>query len=304
VRPKLDGYRPTAAVGALLTALTAAVAAASAASVRSSQGGIGSGSGAAGAAGTVLLALAVVLCVAVAGLLVSVLWRSALPRRSRDPEDEAFLPYRPDTTWWEKAVAIAVAVLILAAVGAAAVLHTRGGTSAPVTLRTTARAGAGPHASARAAAEQPPPQTGTRPGVALALAAAVLAAAGTGALVITRRRRPVPAPGRRAASPLAEIVEWSIDDLRREPDPRRAVIAAYARMERMLAGRGLARRPFEAPFEYLGRVLGEGPAGTAPIRRLTGLFQEAKFSPHAIGGAQRGEAVEALTAIRDDLERS
>ena len=46
-----------------------------------------------------------------------------------------------------------------------------------------------------------------------------------------------------------------IDDLRNEPDARRAVIAAYAGMERTLATHGLAAAPSETPFEYLARIL-------------------------------------------------
>ena len=50
---------------------------------------------------------------------------------------------------------------------------------------------------------------------------------------------------------LADVLEETIDDLRAEADPRRAVIAAYARMERALAAAGLPRSPAEAPDEYL-----------------------------------------------------
>ena len=55
----------------------------------------------------------------------------------------------------------------------------------------------------------------------------------------------------------AAAVDESLDDLRAEPDPRRAVIAAYARLERVLAAHGLPRKPAEAPLEYLGRMLAE-----------------------------------------------
>src|SRR5262245_49856491 len=61
----------------------------------------------------------------------------------------------------------------------------------------------------------------------------------------------------RAASPttpeeaLADVLAATLDDLRAEADPRRAVIAAYARMERSLAAVGLRRGRSEAPEEYL-----------------------------------------------------
>ena len=100
---------------------------------------------------------------------------------------------------------------------------------------------------------------------------------------------------------VAAVVDESIDDLRSESDPRRAVIAAYARMERGLGSAGLARKPFEAPLEYLRRVLLDLQAGAQPVGRLTELFERAKFSRHDIGTEAKDEAIECLVAIRGDL---
>jgi uncharacterized protein DUF4129 len=100
---------------------------------------------------------------------------------------------------------------------------------------------------------------------------------------------------------VAALVDESIDDLRSESDPRRAVIAAYARMERGLGKAGLARKPFEAPLEYLRRVLLDSQAGAQPVGRLTELFERAKFSRHDVGADAKDEAIECLLAIRGDL---
>src|SRR4029453_16323363 len=62
-----------------------------------------------------------------------------------------------------------------------------------------------------------------------------------------------------AREALAAILDDTLDDLRAEPDPRKAVIACYSRMERSLASYGLPRHPFEAPEEYPGRGLDELP---------------------------------------------
>ena len=56
---------------------------------------------------------------------------------------------------------------------------------------------------------------------------------------------------------LADVLDETLDDLRAETDPRRAVIAAYARMERALAAYGLPRSPAEAPDEYLQRIFAD-----------------------------------------------
>jgi Domain of unknown function (DUF4129) len=78
------------------------------------------------------------------------------------------------------------------------------------------------------------------------------------------------------------------------------VIAAYARMERVLAAHGIPRRRFEAPHEYLDRVLGELTHGSSAAR-LTALFERARFSSHAIGAPMRDEAIEAIEALQDEL---
>jgi hypothetical protein len=103
------------------------------------------------------------------------------------------------------------------------------------------------------------------------------------------------------AEQLSNVLDDTLDDLRAEPDPRRAVIAAYARMEQALAWFGLPRRVFEAPLEYLTRVLVELRASAESVSRLTGLFERAKFSTHDIGPGLKDEAIEALVAVRDEL---
>jgi hypothetical protein len=103
------------------------------------------------------------------------------------------------------------------------------------------------------------------------------------------------------AAAVAQAVDESLDDLRAEPDPRRAVIAAYARLERVLAAHGLPRKPSEAPLEYLGRMLTELSVSDRAARVLTELFERAKFSQHAVGSEMKEEAIEALQTVRDDL---
>jgi Domain of unknown function (DUF4129) len=104
-----------------------------------------------------------------------------------------------------------------------------------------------------------------------------------------------------ARKALAEILDDTLDDLRAEADPRKAVIAAYSRMERSLASFGLPRRPFEAPVEYLGRVLEELRSGSPAARRLTHLFERAKFSQHSIDAGMKEEAIDAVVTLRDEL---
>jgi Domain of unknown function (DUF4129) len=123
-----------------------------------------------------------------------------------------------------------------------------------------------------------------------------------GAIGATRSRLRPTLPRRRVASEaLAAALDESLDDLRADPDLRRAIVAAYARMESSLAAAGLPRRPAEAPLEYLERALLSLDASADAVRRLTDLFEWARFSHHEPEPAMRDEAVNALVAVRDEL---
>jgi uncharacterized protein DUF4129 len=101
---------------------------------------------------------------------------------------------------------------------------------------------------------------------------------------------------------IVSAIETTVDDLRREPNPRRAVIAAYAVMEKTLAKHGFARGRAEAPNEYLANILRGLRVRESAARTLTQLFEYAKFSRHEISPAMKEDAIEALLAIRDDLQ--
>ena len=190
---------------------------------------------------------------------------------------------------------------LLALVGIAALLvHW---TSLDDTLRR--RFGAGSAAGGR------PPRTGSggsggyEPHFAPVpfLIVVALPAAAAGAWYLSQRtRRPAPRDEPDDLLPiLADVLEETLDDLRSEQDPRRAVIASYARMERALAAYGFPRRPAEAPDEYLRRILADLDVGRRASERLTGLYAWAKFSAHDVAPEMKEEAIEALVAVREEL---
>lgn len=186
-----------------------------------------------------------------------------------------------------------------AALAAAAILE----------LRLHQQPGATPQVAAGAAA--PPPSgllgSSTAGGpaaldwTAVALVLATLAvAAGVLWRRGARRRR---AAGERLAlaRALQEAVADTLDDLRLEPDPRRAVIQAYARFERVLGLQGVPRRPPEAPLEYLARAFDRMAIPRPATERLADLFEVARFSTHPVSGAMRDEAVACLLEVRRAL---
>jgi hypothetical protein len=101
---------------------------------------------------------------------------------------------------------------------------------------------------------------------------------------------------------LSELVGISIAEIEREADPRRAVIRAYAGMESTLSRHGLGRRPFETPGEYLSRAFVALRLSRRPGERLTQLFEQARFSTHAIGPEMKNEAIAALSELRGELK--
>jgi hypothetical protein len=125
-----------------------------------------------------------------------------------------------------------------------------------------------------------------------------------GGAYVALRRRPELQRLPEVASLQEELLaafDESLDDLRAERDPRRAVIAAYARAERILATHGAGRRPSETPMEYLASVLRRLRIRPDAVLELTALFQRAKFSRHAVDDAMKEDAISALAAVRDEL---
>jgi hypothetical protein len=100
------------------------------------------------------------------------------------------------------------------------------------------------------------------------------------------------------AVPLRTAVEESLDDLRAEGDPRRAIVRCYARFERVAAASGLERRPWLTPTEFMREVLARLSLPRAAVPTLTGLFELARFSHHPLGPSERDRAVDALHEIR------
>lgn len=121
------------------------------------------------------------------------------------------------------------------------------------------------------------------------------------AIATRRRLRSEVDPTTDHRAVIAEAADESLARLRAEPDPRRAVIAAFAWMERLLERAGWARRRSEAPFEYVDRVLVEAGAGTQASSTLAALFERAEFAPHPVGPEMKDAAIDALVDLRDGM---
>jgi hypothetical protein len=107
------------------------------------------------------------------------------------------------------------------------------------------------------------------------------------------------ADGQRQAA--GRAFDASLADLEGEPDPRRAIIAAYTGLLDGLAACGLGRRDAEAPEEHLHRALLALRVREGPMRVLVELFAEARFSEHELTARHKATAIDAFRAARDDL---
>lgn len=174
------------------------------------------------------------------------------------------------------------------------------------------------------AAPPPSPQHQHRPrdgsqdalGIMLAGMVAMFVMLAAGAVASARRRwRPgptVPAiTGEPAESPaqaarsesLARAAERGLAemaDLRREP--REAIIACYAAMERELAHvPGAVPQEFDTPSEVLARAVEHHALHADNAVQLVNLFTEARFSPHVMNEGHRDQAARALRLVLDEL---
>ncbi|MFG1933338.1 DUF4129 domain-containing protein [Mycobacterium sp. NPDC048908] len=98
----------------------------------------------------------------------------------------------------------------------------------------------------------------------------------------------------------AEVGLAEIGDLSREP--REAIIACYAAMERELTHvPGAAPLDCDTPSEVLARAVGRHALNADSATRLVELFEEARFSPHVMNESHRDDAVDALRLVLADL---
>jgi hypothetical protein len=226
------------------------------------------------------------------------------PRRRRDDEPE-WVVERPPVPWYAKLLVLGLVVIVLGGLA---------GSLLVLRHQFQERQVAPPVPTAPVPPRAPgsiPPTSANPPGAGDPLVPAVWAvgvvalAAAVWVVTARLRARRGAAPPERMPRPADPVVEealrLSLEDLRGEPDPRRAIVAAYARMLAVLGRLGVRRRAAEAPIEYLRRLLDALESDPEPARRLTDLFERAEFSRAPVTEAMRGEAIGALESVRARL---
>ena len=249
----------------------------------------------AGASGTVL-ATALAATEGVALVAFALVLIMARPRRKPKPNEDE--PPRPPFPWWAKTLAVLASVAVL--VTPFAILLTR--TTRP---RPAAQARPGALASGGAGQSRLP---ATAPGSPWPLIAGMLIAL---ALLVAltawsrhARRRPARPPGDQGQGSrltLGESLAAGRAALARPRDPRAAIIACYAAMERGFAAAGSAPAAADTPAEVLARATGAGLVRSGSAVRMAGLFRRARYSSEPMTSADSAAAAAALDQMQADL---
>ena len=142
-------------------------------------------------------------------------------------------------------------------------------------------------------------------GYAIAIIVALALATIGAASIWLLRAQPSPAPPTSSSTTDAVVahLQASMVDLEHIADPRAAVVACYAHMQAAASSVGIEPRPSDAPFESLARLLASVSAPAPAARRLTELFEVARFSPHEVTDEMRADALRALDEVRARLTR-
>jgi heme/copper-type cytochrome/quinol oxidase subunit 2 len=250
---------------------------------------------AAGASGTVL-AIALSAAEGLAVIAFLVVLAAARPQRQPKPgEEDDEERWRPKIPWYAKTLLVLLAVAAL--VTPFAVLFTRKPRHlGPRPLPSGVPQGQLGHAATSSGSEIWPLITGMVIAVAVVVAFTLWAR--------KRRAEPKDTKNRTRLTVLLDSLAAGRDALTAGGEPRAAIIACYAAMERGFAAAGSAPAVADTPAEVLARATRAGLVRPEPAETLTGLFRRARYSTYAMTSADSRAADDALTALRADLGES
>ncbi|MGH3551331.1 MAG: DUF4129 domain-containing protein [Mycobacterium sp.] len=118
--------------------------------------------------------------------------------------------------------------------------------------------------------------------------------------IVTGKPSEPPTPAAESLARAAEVGLAEIEDFNREP--RAAIIACYAAMERELVHvPEAAPQDFDTPTEVLARAVEHHALHADNAARLVNLFEEARFSPHVMNEGHRETAVDVLQLVLAEL---
>lgn len=236
---------------------------------------------------TLAITLAVTEGVALVAVIVVLV---SARRQHNEQEDET--EYLIVLRWWLRYLLLVLALAVLAV--------------PPYLLYTHRRKGGIP--------AQPPPQARIQPGThqhgpaAASGLVSILVGVGVaaGALLAIAIYARVRHRGGNGADParrgLARRLAAATDALHQTADPRQAIIACYAELERGFAAAGSAPRGADTPAEVLARAASAGLVRSRSAADLTGLFRRARYGQEPMTTADSATAEHALDAMCAELD--
>lgn len=132
-------------------------------------------------------------------------------------------------------------------------------------------------------------------GIALLVVLLVLAAAAAAAFYAFRRRRQI--------REVRDILDRAIEELLAGNEYVGTIFLAYKRLSAHVAQHGFVEKTDDTAREFANAVRRAVPVDAESLRVLIRLFEEAKYSDHAVGVTERDRAVEALSRVRSDLDQ-
>lgn len=236
--------------------------------------------------------LATALAVAEGVGLVAFIVVLTMARPVRPKKEDLDEPPRPPIRWWVKTLGVLLALAALAA--PPFVLLEEKGRKRPIPP-VAVRPGLSPSQAghlANPAATDPWP---ILVGMLIAIVAVV-------ALTLPFRVKRIPGPPRkRSASALLDALAAGHDALTGGGDPRQAIIACYAALERGFAAVGSAPAAADTPAEVLTRATEAGIVRSDSAGVLTGIFRRARYSTQPMTDVDSGQAATALAQMRAEL---
>jgi hypothetical protein len=266
--------------------------------------------------GASLVYVIAMLSVSVAIVGVAIIVRLRDPRRAApgaSPLSDRFSDGRGRPTW--QVLVIGAAVLVVWLLTVWLLSHF-------VVLRVSGQPPGAPPSTAPAPATNgsrppPPPDVGADRDVVrylIAASATLFVLIVVGAVAAARRRRvpesptiaveiPRPATAPSTSESLVRAAEVGLAEIGdRSREPRAAIIACYAAMERELSRvPGAVPQDFDTPTEVLARAVENHALRGDSAAELVNLFEEARFSPHVMNEAHRTSALNVLQLVLADL---
>ena len=101
---------------------------------------------------------------------------------------------------------------------------------------------------------------------------------------------------------LIRKINAAMNELEGGKKVQEVIIRAYEEMCRVLGKSGVKDRDSFTPREFEKEIIRQMDIDPEPVARLTGLFEEAKYSSHPIDDSKRRDAIRALKDLKKEVE--